>query len=264
LLFHDRAINQYCKPLFYGGRAGDRIANYYSERSNWYVDYRASIIDKGKGFYASLRDERIFTLPKIYITRTGNPILAFYDSNTYASNNFFALQFRDYENNSEENLKAILPLILSSLANYYIRTFASPRLGETYIETKIIHLNRIPVSADLLRQNSLFLSLTNLIIIAVKGDLQIQKQFLSDLIDACVMECYFREHMAERDLLFHDAVAPNLASYDPTASVSVQRDFLTHLHQTLNAPSHPIRKHLDRIITDSPDLLGVILREGKV
>ena len=31
--------------------------------------------------------------------------------------------------------------------------------------------------------------------------------FLEDLIDACVMECYFREHMAERDLLFHDTVA---------------------------------------------------------
>ena len=28
--------------------------------------------------------------------------------------------------------------------------------------------------------------------------------FLSDLIGPCVMECYFREHMAERDLLFHD------------------------------------------------------------
>ena len=31
--------------------------------------------------------------------------------------------------------------------------------------------------------------------------------FLEDLIDACVMECYFREHMAERDLLFHEALA---------------------------------------------------------
>ena len=61
--------------------------------------------------------------------------MAFYDSDTYASNNFFSLQLRDYSKNSEENLKAILPLILSSLANYYIRTFAAPRLGDTYIES---------------------------------------------------------------------------------------------------------------------------------
>lgn len=31
--------------------------------------------------------------------------------------------------------------------------------------------------------------------------------FLEDLIDACVMESYFREHMAERDLPFHVTVA---------------------------------------------------------
>ncbi len=264
LLFHDGAINKYCKPLFYGGRAGDRISNYYSERSNWYVDYRASIIDKKQGFYASLRDERIFTLPKIYITRTGNPIMAFYDSDTYASNNFFSLQLRNYAKNSEENLKAILPLILSSLANYYIRTFAAPRLGDTYIETKIIHLNRIPVSAELLRRSGLFLPLTNLMIAAVKGVLQTQQQFLSDLIDACVMECYFREHMAERDLLFHDTVASHLAAYDPAASEAQQRDFLTHLHATLNAPSHPIRNRLLRLTADSPDLLAVIKKEGRV
>ena len=40
--------------------------------------------------------------------------------------------------------------------------------------------------------------------------------------------------MAERDLLFHDTVAPHLAAYAPEASAAQQRDFLTHLHQTLN------------------------------
>jgi len=264
LLFHNKAINRFCKPLFYGGRAGDRIANYYSERSDWYVDYRESIIDKDQGFYASLRDERIFVLPKIYITRTGNPIVAFYDQDTYASNNFFSLQLRDYSKNNEENLKSILPLILSSLANYYIRTFAAPRLGDTYIETKIIHLNRVPVSANLLRQSGLFLSLTNLMIVAVKESLQVQKQFLSDLVDACVMECYFRDHMFERNLLFHDDVAPHLIAYDSAASEAKQSKFVTDLCSTLNSPSHPIRNRLLRLTADSPDLLAVIKEQGRV
>ena len=88
--------------------------------------------------------------------------------------------------------------------------------------------------------------------------------FLEDLIDACVMECYFREHMAERDLLFHDLVVPHLETYDPAASESKQRDFLNHLHATLNAPSHPIRNRLLRLTADSPDLLAVIKAEGRV
>ena len=43
-----------------------------------------------------------------------------------------------------------------------------------------------------------------------------------------------------------------------------ERDFLTRLHQTLNAPSHPIRNRLLRLTADSPDLLAIIKQEGKV
>jgi hypothetical protein len=145
ILFHDKKINTNCKPLFYGGRAGDFIENFHSRRSKWFVDYRNDIIDKSKGFYASLRDERIFNLPKLYITRTGNPIKVFYDENNYASNNFFSLQMKDYNLNSEDILKSILPLLLSSFSNFYIRTFCAPRLGDTFVETKIIHLLKIPI-----------------------------------------------------------------------------------------------------------------------
>jgi hypothetical protein len=43
-----------------------------------------------------------------------------------------------------------------------------------------------------------------------------------------------------------------------------QRATLTHLHQTLNAPSHPVRNRLLRLTADSPDLLAIIKQEGKV
>lgn len=262
ILFHRGKINSYCKPLFYGGRAGDQIDNYHSITSGWFVDYRESIIDKEKGHYASLRDERIFKLPKIYITRTGNPIKAFFDSETYASNNFFSLQFKDYEANTEKKLKAILPLILSSVANYYIRNFAAPRLGNTYVETKIIHLDRVPVADALLRQSDLFAILTDLIIASIKLDLGTATQFLEDLIDACVMECYFHEHMAEHDLLFLDELPPILAGYNPDAPESLQREFIVQLHDKLNSPSSKIRNRLLRIAADSPELLAVIKSEG--
>lgn len=86
--------------------------------------------------------------------------------------------------------------------------------------------------------------------------------FIEDLIDACVMECYFRDHMAERDLLFLDDIAPHLAAYNPPSSESQQREFIIQLYRTLNAPESKIRNRLLRISADSPDLLGVILREG--
>ena len=78
------------------------------------------------------------------------------------------------------------------------------------------------------------------------------------------MESYFREPMAERDLLFHDTVAPYLTAYAPDASAAQQRDLLSHFHQTLNASKHPVRNRLLRLTSDSPDLLAVIKREGEV
>lgn len=76
------------------------------------------------------------------------------------------------------------------------------------------------------------------------------------------MECYFRDHMAERDLLFLDDLAPHLVAYNPNVPEPQQRDFITQLYRKLNEPSSNIRNRLLRISADSPDLLAVIQREG--
>lgn len=89
-----------------------------------------------------------------------------------------------------------------------------------------------------------------------------------DIIDAFVMENYFREHMAERDLLFLDQLAPSLASYTPDAPESAQRDFLESFLTTHTPPTAKIRNQLRnqllRLTADSPDLLAVIKQEGRV
>jgi hypothetical protein len=114
-----------------------------------------------------------------------------------------------------------------------------PNLGEDRRELSKIYFDKIPIKKPTAAEVSLFERLVPLIQFAKAQGQTAPAAFLEDLIDACVMESYFREHMAERDLLFHDTVAPHLAAYAPEASATQQRDFLTHLHQTLNAPSSP-------------------------
>ena len=122
-------------------------------------------------------------------------------------------------------------------------------------------LEAIPFPAEIPpKQATLFDRVVPLIRVATPG----MRAFLEDLIDACVMECYFRDHMAERDLLFHDIVAPHLADYNPAASEAKQQEFVAQLHAALNDPSHSVRNRLDRLTTDSPDLLAIIKQEGKV
>ena len=51
--------------------------------------------------------------------------------------------------------------------------------------------------------------------------MRIPVAFLENLIDACVMESDFREHM--RNLLFHDALIPHRVTYNSAASDATQR-----------------------------------------
>ena len=38
-----------------------------------------------------------------------------------------------------------MPFIISRLTQYFIRKFAAPRLGNTFVETKIIHLLKMKI-----------------------------------------------------------------------------------------------------------------------
>lgn len=163
-LFLKTKVNGNEKPMFLGARNGDTIQNYTSYMSGWFVDYRDEIIEKDKKEYASLRDERIFKNPKIYLTRTGNPLKAFIDEANYASNNFFSIQFKDYDTNSYENLLPILGLLNSKFANYYIRKIIAPSLGDTFVETKIIHLLKMPINKQILVSRELIELIKQLIV----------------------------------------------------------------------------------------------------
>lgn len=178
------------KPMFYGGKAGDIIKPYVSYMNNWFVDYRASIINPDKGEYASLRDERLFILPKIYVTRTGNPFKAFYDDNSYASNNFFSLQMKDYQNNTKDNLLVLLPFINSKVCQFFIRRFAAPRLGDSFIETKIIHLLKFPIPSVTPSKHDEIISLVDEILAKKNNNPSADTTDLEGKIDKLVYELY--------------------------------------------------------------------------
>jgi hypothetical protein len=249
------------KPLFYGGRAGDQISNYSSQTSGWYVDYRKEIIKKDEGFYASLRNEKIFSQPKIYITRTGNPIKAFFDLDTYASNNFFSLQFKDYSVNNEENLKRVLPLILSKFANYYIRTYAAPRLGDTFIETKIFHLLKIPLVGNLLECQPLD-DLCSLIINCVKREANYST--FQTVSDSIIYNLYFPVHMQERGIDIIEFVEQDInetiqgRDFD-SLSDGEKEKVIEQLRATWSHPDNEVVKRMGMFKEKSPEILKVIL-----
>lgn len=198
---------------------------------------------------------------KLVIRQTGDSLIAAFDDRQFiVMNNMFTIVPRF----NAAPTKFALAALNSSVLNWFYQTCINPEKGEALAEIKKGHLTQLPlaVPSDSIRDT--ISSLVSLITFAKQARELAAAGFIEDLIDACVMECYFREHMADRDLLFLDDLAPQLSAYDPGASESRQREFIAQLHRTLNAPASKIRNRLLRISADSPDLLAVIKEEGAV
>jgi adenine-specific DNA-methyltransferase len=200
-----------------------------------------------------------FSKPKIMYPNMTKYLPFFYDQSTH--------YFPNDKGFVITSLGSSLPYLTAVLNSHLFRcAFREnfPELkGNTY-EVRKIFVELIPIKKPTNNESSLFKTLVPLIQFAkVIGD-EAAFKFLEDLIDACVMECYFHEHMAERDLLFLIDLVAYLDGYDPDSTEAKQRDFLDHFHHTLNAKGSMIRDRLDRICKDSPNLLAVIKKEGKV
>ena len=163
-----------------------------------------------------------------------------------------------------ESYEFLLAVMNSKVLWFYLKTSGNA-LANGYFRYTSAYLKNFPIP-EVSKKAEITISTLVKCMLAAKADGTSPEAaaFLENLIDACVMECYFPEHMAERDLLFLDDLALHLAAYDPEASGAKQGDFLSQLYTTLNASKHPIRNRLLRITLDSPDLLAVIKRESEM
>jgi adenine-specific DNA-methyltransferase len=202
---------------------------------------------------------------KIFIRQSAAAIIATFDNKvSVAPYSIFVFKVKVSHSKSFP-LKFVLAVLNSSVITSYALNNQIIRTGEgKQPQIRKAGLDTIPIKKPSVAETSLFEQLVTLLLFAKEEGQFTPAAFLEDLIDACVMECYFRDHMAERNLLFHDALIPHLATYDAATTKCKQQEFLTSLHSTLNAPKHPIRNQLIRLTADSPDLLAIIKEEGRV
>lgn len=218
-------------------------------------------------------DRELHSGRRIYLRKTGDSIVCGFppsDDLAVAHQNVYVVKAID------PNLHWTLAAILnSSTATFLYRSGIHGQKGRVMAQFRVHALEALPFPSSVLpSQSDNFNDLVHLVQFARKTGDEMRALFLEDLLDACVMECYFRDHMAERDLLFHDQLRIPLSVMDRArggvrGGVDAPDDaaMTTYLHQfyeTVNAPSHPIRNQLIRLTAESPDLLAVIKREGAV
>lgn len=146
-----------------------------------------------------------------------------------------------------------------------------PNLGEDRRELRKIFMEKIPIKKPCAAQVPLFDALVSLVQAAKAqaqllhdASLTLAGDFLTQVIDACVMEVYFAQHMAERDLGISAEVQLLLPL--PTSAWSQEQwaNAALAFYHAANSSTHPIRNKLLRIPADSPELLAIIQQEGAV
>ena len=244
--------NSYWAP---GISSGGMVKRYRVTYEGEFLCFEPAQIKSGGVGTVNYRD------PKLFVRQTGDEIICGYDdSGLLALNN---VHIGEGIGRNSNRIMHVCAVLNSSVVRFYYRA-TSLEEGRTFSQIDIDMLDEIPVAIPSSTNEVIVAKLVRIVNMSHKVGESAAQQFFEDLIDASVMECYFREHMAEHDLLFLDDLAPHLSAYDPSASDSQQREFIAHLHRTLNAPSSKIRNRLIRISADSPDLLAVIKEGGSV
>lgn len=152
----------------------------------------------------------------------------------------------------EESLPYLLSVLNSTLFRCCFKDNFPELMGNAY-EIRKIFMDKIPIKKPTPEQTALFENLVPLVQAAKTKKHDMAADFLIEVMDACVMEVYFADHMAEKGL----GIIQHVAALLPCASAQ-------NFHQIANDSKHPIRNILLRIPADSPDWLAVIQREGAV
>jgi adenine-specific DNA-methyltransferase len=210
----------------------------------------------------SISYQEEFYKPKIIYPNMTKYLPFYFDKDGY----YFGNQKCFIISGSTARLPFLTAFLNSSIFKCCFKDNFPELLGNTYELSKIF-FEKIPVKQLDQKYYLIFDTLISLVQRTKESDQEssaAQNKFIEDVIDACVMEVYFYDHLAERDLLLMDDLAALFDSFNKNASEEKQRDFIIGFHRTANAPSHPIRNKLIRLTADSPDLLAVIKKEGRV
>ena len=160
----------------------------------------------------------------------------------------------------EINMKYLLAILNSTLINFFIKQTST----NTNITAKV--LNSIPIVVSSVEEQLLFANLVEYISTLKKikplSNLvsnEIIAMFFDKILDGCVYELYFGEHMKEKDI---NIIAFALELIKPISELATDKekaDVIVNVFMNIKKTNNPIGKRLELFTLRSPKLLKVII-----
>lgn len=208
------------------------------------------------------RYEQLFTEPKIIMRQTSDKIRCVYDKDGY----FVLNSILVFKKNTEEyTYKFIASALNSKLTNYLYRKLTQEE-GRTFAEVKPANVRKLYIPKASAAEQNLMSILYDYMAYLRNPKMQlidgvISNQFIGDffelIIDGCVFELFFKEHMKERGIdiikFLYDTIKPIEDAQETSKTIA---SVFNSLYKTDNE----VRTRLNLFVSRSPEYLKNIIQ----
>ncbi len=208
------------------------------------------------------RYEQLFTEPKIIMRQTSDRIRCVFDENGFFVLNSI-LVFK--KNTNEYQYKYISSALNSKLTNYLYRKLTQEE-GRTFAEVKPVNVRKLYIPKATETEQRLLATLYDYMVYlrdshSLAVDDVISNQFIGDyferIIDGCIYELFFKEHMIERQINVIDYLYKFIK---PLKNGTEVAETISSVFDVLYKTDNEVRTRLNLFVSRSPEYLKNIIQ----
>lgn len=207
------------------------------------------------------RYEGLFIEPKIIMRQTSDSIItAFDDHGYYTLDSILVLKIHK---GCDFDYKYLSATMNSKLVNYLYKILTQEE-GRTFAQVKPANVRKLYIPKATVKEQYLMSLLYDYMEYlrnteSLQIDNSISNQFMGDfferIIDGCVFELFFKEHMIERGINIIDYLYSLIAPIDDNIEKSIAKSF-----DALYKTNNEVRTRLELFVSRSPEYLRTIIQ----
>ncbi len=209
------------------------------------------------------REERFFLNNKVIAVRkcVGHPIFSYCDFECYLSQTFNMIQ------TDRVNLKYLTGLLNSKLIEFWLKNKGKMQGANYQLDKE--PLQQIPIAVPEPNIQKLISTIVDYIILIFStkenlSELVSNKTivlFFEKIIDGCIYELYFEEHMKKQEINIIDSALTLIKPITHLSSNNEKADVIIDVFMNIKKTDNSIRNRLDLFTLRSPEILKLIIEE---
>lgn len=207
------------------------------------------------------RVESFFIGEKIVALRkcAGKPVFAYANGLNYMSATFYVIK------TNRVNMKYLTGLLNSKLIEFWLKNKGKMQGANYQLDKE--PLQQIPIAVPAVNIQKLIATLVDYIIMicSTKDSLselvsnETIASFFEKIIDGCVYELYFEEHMKEQEINIIDSALELIRPITRLSSDKEKADMILNVFMNIKKTDNSIRNRLDLFTLRSPEILKLII-----